>query len=109
MSTLKKELIEGAKEVFAAYPKVSVILATSDGTYFLVSAKSLARDHARKQSLGEPIEITREANELPVDLDHAPELAPEVEVTPETTPEVANHEKPVAGKKATPVKKATQK
>lgn len=137
MSSTKQELIEGSKEVFEQYPKESVILATSDGSYFLPSAKSLAKEHCRRHSLGEPVEITREQLETP-ESPETPEVTPETPIDPtvqlpeentlppaeedltvfpepvmkETTEEVATHDKQVVkgqNKKQTSAQKTGKK
>jgi hypothetical protein len=43
-----ESLIKAAKEVFKAHPSEDSILATTDGNYFLIGARCLANDHARK-------------------------------------------------------------
>lgn len=56
------KLIKSSIEVFKYHKDAAAIFATTDGHYFLESAKHFAKDHAAKHGC-EVVEITREEAE----------------------------------------------
>lgn len=74
----KKVLIEKAKQVFAFHKQAKILIATTDGQFFLEGSRNMAIDHAHKTG-SQIVEIKKDETietERPVK---------EVEIEKETT------------------------